>query len=68
MTDFWKVGALAERIEDHFLVDAGERHVVTKMYRGGYLGFAGRVGGEWNPSGWRLVIDDSTPTQPEAGE
>lgn len=46
------VGDYAVRLEDHPLVRAGEVHRVTEMFRGGYLGFARPVGGEWNPSGW----------------
>lgn len=51
----WSVGDLAERKEDHFLVKAGEVHQITRMYRGGYLGFAMPIGGEWNPDGWQKV-------------
>ncbi len=46
------VGDYAVRLEDHPLVKAGEVHRVTEMFRGGYLGFAPPVGGEWNPVGW----------------
>lgn len=49
----FKVGDWAERLEDHPLVKQGEVHCVTEMFRGGYLGFARPIGGEWNPSGWR---------------
>ena len=52
------VGDYAVRLEDHPLVKAGEVHRVTEMFRGGYLGFARPVGGEWNPSGWRKCDAD----------
>lgn len=54
----WKVGDLAERLEDHALVRKGEVHPVTQIYSGGYLGFGGRIVGEWNPRGWRKVEPD----------
>lgn len=52
------VGDYAVRLEDHPLVKAGDVHRVTEMFRGGYLGFARPVGGEWNPSGWRKCDAD----------
>lgn len=52
------VGDYAVRLEDHPLVKSGEVHRVTEMFRGGYLGFARPVGGEWNPSGWRKCDAD----------
>lgn len=62
----WKLGDYAERLEDHPLVKVGEVHQVTQMYRGGYLGFAMPVGGEWNPRRWRKV--DRFAAQPDASQ
>ena len=53
MTELFSVCDYAVRLEDHPLVKAGEVHQVVEMFRGGYLGFAKPVGGEWNPKGWR---------------
>ena len=43
----FSVGDYAVRLEDHPLVKAGEVHQVVEMFRGGYLGFAKPIGGEW---------------------
>lgn len=55
MAQDFRVGDYAERLENHPLVKAGEVHQVTELFRGGYLGFARPLGGEWNPRGWRKV-------------
>ena len=53
MTELFSVGDYAVRFEDHWMVKRGEVHRITEMFRGGYLGFAKPIGGEWNPKGWR---------------
>lgn len=53
MSDYFKIGDSAERLEDHPLVKKGEVHEVIETFRGGYLGFKRPIGGEWNPKGWR---------------
>ena len=54
----FSVGDYAVRLEDHPLVKAGEVHQVVEMFRGGFLGFAKPIGGEWDPKGWRKCDTD----------
>lgn len=55
MSDDLKAGDFAMRLDNHPLVKAGTVHQVTEVFRGGYLGFANPIGGEWNPRGWRKI-------------